>query len=124
MHKWFTRIGLLLIAAIAVTTAHAQAGVTPVNPPQPVDNDGKVEVLEVFAYGCIHCAELESPFEAWRKKQAADVKIKRIPTPAPIMACSWKIACAIWSPPGRLRATSSPPYPGSPRAIRALAIGR
>lgn len=85
MHKWFTRIGLLLIAAIAVSTVHAQAGVTPVNPPQPVENDGKVEVLEIFAYGCIHCAELESPFEAWRKKQAADVNVKRIPTPAPIM---------------------------------------
>ncbi|MEO8385005.1 MAG: thiol:disulfide interchange protein DsbA/DsbL [Betaproteobacteria bacterium] len=85
MHKWFMRVGLLLMAALAVSTANAQAGVTPVNPPQPVENDGKVEVLEVFAYGCIHCAELESSFEAWRKKQAADVKVKRIPTPAAIM---------------------------------------
>ncbi len=85
MHKWFMKVGLMLIAAIAVSAAHAQAGVTPVNPPQPVENDGKVEVLEIFAYGCIHCAELDSPFEAWRKKQLADVKVKRIPTPAPVM---------------------------------------
>ena len=85
MHKWLIRVGLPLIAAFAVTAAHAQAGVTPVNPPQPVENDGKVEVLEIFAYGCIHCAELESPFEVWRKKQKPDVKVKRIPTPVPIM---------------------------------------
>lgn len=85
MHKWLLKAALLLITAIAASTAHAQAGVTPVNPPQPVENDGKVEVLEVFAYGCIHCAELESPFEVWRKKQKPDVKVKRIPTPVPIM---------------------------------------
>ena len=85
MHKWLLRVVLLLITAIAASAASAQSGVTPVNPPQPVDNDGKVEVLEIFAYGCIHCAELESPFEAWRKGQKPDVRVKRIPTPAPIM---------------------------------------
>ena len=85
MHKWLLRFVLLLITAIAASAASAQSGVTPVNPPQPVDNDGKVEVLEIFAYGCIHCAELESPFEAWRKRQKPDVRVKRIPTPAPIM---------------------------------------
>lgn len=85
MHKWLLRVVLLLITAIAASAASAQSGVTPVNPPQPVDNDGKVEVLEIFAYGCIHCAELESPFEAWRKRQKPDVRVKRIPTPAPIM---------------------------------------
>lgn len=85
MHKWLLRVVLLLITAIAASTAHAQAGVTPVNPPQPVENDGKVEVLEIFSYGCMHCAELEPPFEVWSKKQKPDVKIKRIPTPVPIM---------------------------------------
>lgn len=85
MHKWLLKVVLLLTAAIAASTASAQAGVTPVNPPQPVDNDGKVEVLEIFAYGCIHCAELEPSFEVWRKKQKPDVKVKRVPTPAPIM---------------------------------------
>jgi thiol:disulfide interchange protein DsbA len=85
MQKWLIRFLLLTVAMLAAGGAHALAGVTPVNPPQPVESDGKVEVLEIFAYGCIHCAELESPFEAWRKKQPADVKVKRIPTPAAIM---------------------------------------
>ena len=50
-----------------------------VNPPQPVENDGKIEVLEFFAYGCIHCAQLEPGLAAWTARQPADVKVKRIP---------------------------------------------
>jgi thiol-disulfide isomerase/thioredoxin len=53
--------------------------VTTLNPPQPVENDGKVEVLEFFGYGCIHCANLEPKLEAWSKKQLADVKLRRVP---------------------------------------------
>jgi protein dithiol oxidoreductase (disulfide-forming) len=53
--------------------------VTLLNPPQTVENDGKVEVLEFFGYGCIHCANLEPRLEAWAKQQPADVKLKRIP---------------------------------------------
>ena len=83
--KWLKKIGVFVFAVVAVTAAHAQQGVTPINPPQPVENDGKVEVLEFFAYGCIHCANLEPALEAWAKKQPPDVKLKRIPSPAAIM---------------------------------------
>jgi thiol:disulfide interchange protein DsbA len=85
MTKWINRIGAVFFALLAINIAHAQQGVTTLNPPQPVENDGKVEVLEFFAYGCIHCANLEAPFETWAKKQPADVKVKRIPSPVPIM---------------------------------------
>ncbi len=85
MSKWLTKISVLLFTVLAFTAAHAQQRVTPLNPPQPVENDGKVEVLEFFAYGCIHCANLEPSLEAWAKKQPADVKVKRIPSPVPIM---------------------------------------
>lgn len=72
---------LAALTLAAVTFANAQTGVTvtPLSPPQPVENDGKIEVLEFFAYGCIHCAHLEPKLEAWAKKQAADVKLKRVP---------------------------------------------
>ena len=85
MSKWLTKISVLLFMALAFTAAYAQQRVTPLNSPQPVENDGKVEVLEFFAYGCIHCANLEPSLEAWAKKQPADVKVKRIPSPVPIM---------------------------------------
>ncbi len=72
---------LAALTLAAVTFANAQTGVVvmPLSPPQPVENDGKIEVLEFFAYGCIHCAHLEPKLEAWAKKQAADVKLKRVP---------------------------------------------
>ena len=84
MSKWLTKISVFLFAAFVFTAAQAQK-VTPLNPPQPVENDGKVEVLEFFAYGCIHCANLEPALETWAKKQPADVKVKRIPSPVAIM---------------------------------------
>lgn len=91
MSNWLKKIGVSSFTVLAVfsalslmSVAHAQK-VMPLNPPQPVENDGKVEVLEFFAYGCIHCANLEPSLEAWAKRQPADVKVKRIPSPVPIM---------------------------------------
>jgi protein dithiol oxidoreductase (disulfide-forming) len=78
---------LVVVATMSfITAAVAQPqppngirDVTPLNPPQTVENDGKVEVLEFFGYGCIHCANLEPRLEAWAKQQPADVKLKRVP---------------------------------------------
>lgn len=48
--------------------------------PLPVNvNDGQIEVLEFFAYSCIHCFRFDAPFENWKANQAADVVVKRIP---------------------------------------------
>ena len=76
------RAGIVLFAAFAIGNAMAQGAsrdVTLLNPPQPVENDGKIEVLEFFAYGCIHCANLEPRLVEWIARQPADVKIKRVP---------------------------------------------
>lgn len=40
---------------------------------------GKVEVAEVFSYACVHCAHFEPKLQAWKKKQAADVKLTQVP---------------------------------------------
>lgn len=91
--KWVNGIKSLFVMASVATsigfaaTAFAQPqspsgstrDVVTLNPPQVVENDGKVEVLEFFGYGCIHCANLEPRLEAWSKKQPADVKLKRVP---------------------------------------------
>lgn len=80
--KWLNKFAVMFFTVFAFTALHAQQGVKPLNPPQPVENDGKIEVLEFFAYGCIHCANLEPALDAWAKKQPSDVKVKRIPSPA------------------------------------------
>jgi protein dithiol oxidoreductase (disulfide-forming) len=77
---------MLLLAAVAwllaAPSVHAQSSreVTLIDPPQPVPNDGTIEVLEFFSYGCVHCANLEPPMDAWIKKLPADVKVRRVPS--------------------------------------------
>jgi len=44
------------------------AGYLPITPPQPTTGAGKVEVVEVFSYGCIHCAQFQPYVDAWHKK--------------------------------------------------------
>ncbi len=85
----FSRFSILLAASIVMTigvvatTASAQGApkdVILLDPVQPTSNDGTIEVLEFFGYGCIHCANLEPPLETWAKKLPADVKFKRVPS--------------------------------------------
>ncbi|HSH73389.1 MAG TPA: thiol:disulfide interchange protein DsbA/DsbL [Methylophilaceae bacterium] len=45
----------------------------------PTDNPAKIEVTEIFWYGCPHCYALEPQLAAWVKKQPADVYFKRVP---------------------------------------------
>jgi len=53
-----------------------------VTPPQPTDVPaGKIEVLEFFWYGCPHCYALEPLFNAWVRKQPADVAVRHLHVP-------------------------------------------
>jgi protein dithiol oxidoreductase (disulfide-forming) len=46
----------------------------------PMENDGKIEVIEFFHYGCGRCAEFEPTLEAWAKRQPSDVRLIKVPT--------------------------------------------
>jgi len=60
--------------------AHAQQQpYTLLDPRQPTDGGGKVEVIEFFSYACGHCYGLEPFLEGWAKKPPADVVFKRVP---------------------------------------------
>ena len=43
------------------------------------DNPSKIEVMEIFWYGCSHCYQMEAPLHAWVKKLPTDVYFKRVP---------------------------------------------
>ncbi len=43
------------------------------------DNPAKIEVMEIFWYGCSHCYQMETPLHAWVKKLPNDVYFKRVP---------------------------------------------
>jgi protein dithiol oxidoreductase (disulfide-forming) len=79
--KWFKTIFATAATIFAVNAfaQRAEGDVTPLKNPQAVENDGKIEVIEFFGYGCIHCAQLEPKLDEWIKRQPADVKVKRIP---------------------------------------------
>lgn len=48
--------------------------------PAPVDAPaGQVEVLEFFAYTCVHCFNFEPVFESWKRKAPAHVVVRRVP---------------------------------------------
>jgi len=49
---------------------------------KPVATDsgaGQVEILEFFAYSCIHCYNFEPVMAAWMKQQPANVVVRRTP---------------------------------------------
>ena len=52
--------------------SRVRAAVAPANP-------DKIEVMEVFAYGCTHCNSFEPTLEKWLKKKPADVEFVRLP---------------------------------------------
>jgi len=49
------------------------------NPPQPVEASGKVEVTEFFWYRCPHCYNLEPALQEWVKKLPRDVNFRQVP---------------------------------------------
>ena len=48
-------------------------------PQQPVQTGDKIEVIDVFWYGCPYCNELQPYLERWRKNMPADVALRRVP---------------------------------------------
>jgi thiol:disulfide interchange protein DsbA len=70
---------LLAAALIALPLGARAQGYIEVKPPVPVEGTSKIEVLEFFWYGCIHCYNLEPAIEEWVKTLPKDVEIRRVP---------------------------------------------
>jgi thiol:disulfide interchange protein DsbA len=72
----------LTLAAAALSFAAAGALAQPfsqINPPQPTEGGGKIEVIEFFWYGCPHCYTLEPAVVSWASKAPKDVVFRRVP---------------------------------------------
>jgi protein dithiol oxidoreductase (disulfide-forming) len=78
MKKLFA--ALMLLASTTVM-ANPMAGVEYNTTTKDIttDNPSKIEVVELFWYGCIHCYQLEPQLHAWVKKLPDDVVFKRVP---------------------------------------------
>ncbi len=78
------------IAAAALAfcaSALAQQPFSSLNPAQPTEGGGKVEVIEFFWYGCPHCYTLEPAVVAWAKKAPEDVVFRRVPA---VPSAAWE----------------------------------
>lgn len=67
------------LAFAPATYAQADARYVTVEPAQPSDTAGKVEVLEFFAYTCPHCYTMEPMTAKWAQTLPENVAFKRVP---------------------------------------------
>ena len=79
-----TLITALALSAAPVSLAlraqpRADAGYSTLVNPLPIENPAKIEIVEFFWYGCIHCYNLEPALEAWVPKLPLDAYFRRIP---------------------------------------------
>jgi thiol:disulfide interchange protein DsbA len=84
----FILMGGLLLASACTAQSGGNAPYTDGNeyvtlpgPAQRYSASGKVEVVEVFSYGCIHCAHFASYAEKLRKSLPPGVEFKLLPAP-------------------------------------------
>ena len=72
---------ILAILLSSNTFAQYQAGrdYERISSPLPIKQDGKVEVIEAFWYGCGHCYSFEPVINKWKKELNDDVKFAKLP---------------------------------------------
>ncbi|KXG83192.1 MULTISPECIES: thiol:disulfide interchange protein DsbA [Pseudomonas] len=82
---------LILSAALVAASVFGMAAVQAAEPatagkeyielsnPVPVSVPGKIEVVELFWYGCPHCYHFEPVINPWIDKLPKDVNFKRVP---------------------------------------------
>jgi thiol:disulfide interchange protein DsbA len=85
------RVFTLLVGLLLASACTAQSSTAPYTegneyvtlpaPQQRLSSEGKVEVVEVFSYGCIHCAQFAPVAEKLRKQLPAGVTFKLLPAP-------------------------------------------
>jgi len=76
----FGLLGVLLAASVLAQNRPSEGiDYLTLNPPQPTDSPGKVEVIEFFWYRCPHCYSLEPLLEQWIRKLPRDAQFKRVP---------------------------------------------
>jgi thiol:disulfide interchange protein DsbA len=82
--RWLFVLLCLPISALAFEEGFEYQEITP---PVPTDADGKVEVVEMFFYGCPHCFRVEPVINKWEKTLPDFVKFTRVPA---IFQDSWE----------------------------------
>jgi len=78
---WLVALTIALFTAATAVAKDYQEGdgyITLANP-QPTSSGDRIEVVELFWYGCPHCYHLEPYIQAWLKDKPDDVAFVRMP---------------------------------------------
>lgn len=81
MKKWLMMVAVSLFMPIAAIAAEYGPGngYEVIKNPVRTQDPSKIEVVEIFWYGCPHCFQLEPITQAWKKTKADDVDFKFLP---------------------------------------------
>ena len=84
--KRFIQMGAMILSLnfLAGAPVQAEDAATRVDyvtlaAPQPTSDPSKIEVVEMFSYGCSHCYHLDPLLDTWVSAQPDDVVFVRIP---------------------------------------------
>lgn len=88
MKKFLTLLALLLLAPPGFAAFEEGVQYQKIATPQPIASDDKIEVLELFWYGCPHCYHLEPELDAWLEKKPDDIEFVRVPA---VLGPSWEL---------------------------------
>ena len=74
--RWF-----VLLVCLPLTVGAFEEGFEyqKISPPVPMESNGKVEVVEMFFYGCPHCFRAEPVIKQWRAKKPEFVNFTMMP---------------------------------------------
>ena len=70
---------LACLFLFVATQTFANPGYTEISPAQPTQSGDKIEVLEIFWYGCPHCYDFEPYIHRWLDNKPDDVVFRRMP---------------------------------------------
>ena len=81
LRTWLSALvaGLCLLALPAQAQLVAGRDYSVIEPAQPTDDPGRIEVVEFFSYACPHCSDLHPHITRWAAKLPADVAFHRVP---------------------------------------------
>ncbi len=103
--SWFFPRGMFLVAGLLLASActaqpdaiapytEGNEYVTLPAPYQRFSKDGKVEVVEVFSYGCVHCAQFAPLAEKLRQSLPAGATFKLVAAP---LSAEWLPYARAW----------------------------
>jgi len=70
---------IFILFAFLFSPLAVAKGYQDIIPPQPTETGDKIEVVEVFWYGCPHCYKFEPYLEKWLQNKPEDVEFRRMP---------------------------------------------